>query len=397
MSTVAKGSCAVPRRSRPGLARTTAATLCINVLSLSAQPPDEGCSQCHTCAPPAPGTPCLRSCTRAKTMTQIPIGSPPDVVLLNQLEERYLPVPFDHKGHARMAEMTRGCAVCHHYTPEGTTHPACKTCHEITSARTEIQKPGLKGAYHRQCLNCHREWSDDTKCETCHQAKTGAGRRKPVQISPTPDDLVGRMHPPIPEPDTEIFQARQGTQAGTKVIFYHKEHIHRFGLGCVECHHEDNCNRCHNSAVTRRAEPTLTEHHQPCAACHVTTEPDRCGGCHWKEGTPKPPRFDHDRTAFALKNYHDQTACRDCHTTVPFTKPERDCSACHKAFDPATFRHEVTGQSLDAVHAGQECGSCHLEGRFDRTPNCTECHESSTGIAYPARTPGPKLQPPSNR
>lgn len=362
----------------------------------STTPSKTDCSFCHTCPSPTVGSACLKGCPRPRPTVGLD-NRGPELILLRELEDRYLPVPFDHKGHAEMAAMTRGCVVCHHYTPEGATHPACKTCHEASGARADVQKPGLKGAYHRQCLNCHREWSDDTKCETCHQAKTGAGRRKPVETSPTPDDLVGRMHPPIPEPDTEIFQARTGSQAGTKVVFYHKDHIHRFGLGCVECHHEDNCNRCHNAAVARPAEPTLTEHHQPCATCHVTSEPDRCGTCHWKEGTPKPPRFDHAATAFPLKLYHESVGCRKCHTAVPFSKPARDCSACHGPWNPDLFHHEATGLAFDANHAGQSCTACHIDNRFDRPPTCTECHESDTGINYPAKLPGARIPPPTKR
>lgn len=350
------------------------------------------CSLCHSCPLPTAGAPCLRSCPRPRATVQSDDSSP-GTILLRELEDRYLPVPFDHKGHAAMAAMTRGCVVCHHFTPEGAAHPACKTCHEPSGARADVQRPGLKGAYHRQCLNCHREWSDDNKCETCHQSKTGAGRRSLVNTSPTPDDLVGRMHPPIPEPDTEIFQPRGGNQAGTKVFFYHKDHIHRFGLACAECHHEDNCARCHDAARPRRVEPTLSQHHQPCARCHSTEAPDSCARCHWTEGTPKPARFDHQSTAFALKEYHQKTGCRECHREVPFTKPSHDCASCHKAWDPATFRHEVTGQSLDSTHASLDCSACHTSGRYDRAPSCEECHESSSGIAFPARTPGPKSPP----
>ena len=107
------------------------------VMVVNAQQPttrpafDEGpCSPCHTCEKPTLGNLCLRACMRAAAK-ELAQERAPNVVILNELEDLYLPVPFDHKGHADMAEMTKGCVVCHHYTPEGTPHPACKACHEV--------------------------------------------------------------------------------------------------------------------------------------------------------------------------------------------------------------------------------------------------------------------------
>mgnify|MGYP001609968248 CR=1 FL=1 len=354
--------------------------------------PDVGCSACHTCDEPSSALPCLGPCPRtspeaiARRLSHKPA---PKVVILGELEDRYLPVPFDHKGHADMAAMTRGCVECHHYTPEGSKHPACKTCHEVSSTPLDIRKPGLKGAYHRQCLNCHREWSGETKCEVCHHSKTGPGRRTAVAAGPTPDDIVGRMHPPIPEPDTEIFRAQNGAQAGTQVIFYHKEHIHRFGLACVECHHEDNCSRCHHADRPHEPRtPTLAEHHQPCAHCHNTTTEDRCSRCHWEEGKPKPPRFDHAATSFPLKPYHERVVCRACHAATPFVKQDRACNSCHRAWTPTNFDHALTGQRLDDNHARLECESCHVDRAFERPPRCDQCHEPEEGVSFPAKRPG---------
>jgi len=367
------------------------------VRALDVPPPTNGprpeCAVCHTCPLPTPATPCLRLCERPSA-TQAPGIAAPNVVLLDELEDRFLPVPFDHRGHADMAGMTRGCVLCHHFTPEGAAHPACKTCHEAASNRADIHKPGLKGAYHRQCLNCHREWSDDTKCELCHRAKTGREDRSSLG-SPTPDDIAGRMHPPIPEPDTETFRPRNGSQAGSQVVFYHKEHIHRFGLACVECHHEDNCSRCHQAERVRDAQPRpLIAHHQPCAQCHETTKPEGCSRCHTEANQPKPPRFDHASTGFPLKSYHERAGCRACHRTVPFSPLPPDCATCHRAWEPTSFKHEVTGQTLDANHVALDCSACHTEGRFDRPPACDACHEPAEGVAFPSKTPGPRSDLP---
>ena len=157
----------------------------------------------------------------------------PDVVILDELEDLYLPVPFDHRGHAHMAMMTDGCAVCHHHTPEDAEHPACKSCHGLSLDQQDARKPNLKVAYHRQCMACHREWSGANRCAACHPPKTD----EPQQM-PTVRDLLKGMPAPIPEPRVEkIYEPESKPDVGPKIVFRHKEHI-SFGLGCANCHRE---------------------------------------------------------------------------------------------------------------------------------------------------------------
>ncbi|MCB9867612.1 MAG: cytochrome c3 family protein [Phycisphaerales bacterium] len=355
--------------------------------------PAEGCLRCHTCPAPTKENPSLLICARlVGTPNKVEDG--PDIVILDQLVDLYLPVPFDHRGHARMAEMTRGCATCHHYTPEGMTHPACRTCHDATSAGTDIAKPGLKGAYHRQCLNCHREWTDEKDCVKCHAPKAGASGDADTGV--TKDDLLGRMHPPIPEPDTEIYRAEARESAGALVIFRHREHVHRFGLTCVECHHEDNCTRCHTEGNGHsQRERTVAEHHKPCLACHACdmdetcSSKERCQRCHWKPNEPRPKSFDHADTGWPLNRYHRDHNCRECHKAVPFAKVERSCNGCHKGWTPENFDHTITGQGLDERHAETDCGECHRGRDFTAPPVCTECHDEE--VTYPAKRPGPQV------
>jgi len=171
------------------------------------KPQETDCGRCHVQSAPAPGSAELRPCSRPSRAQPAKLTDPlrgPSVVILNELENVYLPVPFDHAGHAEMAQMSGGCVTCHHHSPGDSEHPACKTCHEAGAKNNDIAKPGLKGAYHRQCISCHREWSGESGCNACHQPKTaslGVARAE----SPTPDDVMGRMHPPIPEPDQEIY------------------------------------------------------------------------------------------------------------------------------------------------------------------------------------------------
>ncbi len=385
----------LPAASRP--AATTQPT------SLPAEAGGADCRRCHACAKPTPENPCLPACTRDRTpQREVALldQKGPDVVILNELEKVYLPVPFDHKGHAKMAEMTQGCVTCHHYTPAGQQHPACKTCHEITVAGTDIRKPGLKGAYHRQCLNCHREWIDETACAICHMPKTGQAKDGTAEALPTEYDILAHMHSPIPEPDTRVYRAQAQQGAGSQVVFGHREHVHRFGLNCVDCHHEENCTRCHTEDREEKPRPTLAEHHKPCMRCHkvdmdeaVTEIAGRCERCHWREGRPEPKPFDHAATGWPLNRYHRDQPCRACHVQVPFVKLARDCNVCHGKWAPGAFDHQVTGQALDETHAEVACADCHRERKFDRPPKCDECHSESEGFVFPNKRPGPVTSP----
>lgn len=342
------------------------------------------CTDCHTCTKPTADNLCLRPCTRLaeqQLVESLEAKEGPRLVILDELEDLYLPVPFDHAGHAKMARMANGCVTCHHYTPEGAAHPACKTCHSTEPGEGTIRQPGLKGAYHRQCMSCHREWGGETSCSICHHPKTTPGPAEPSAL-PTPGDLIGRMHQPIPEPDSVVYK----TEDVGQVLFRHKEHIHRYGLTCAECHHEDNCNRCHEERTGQeRPERSFEEHHQPCFACH---QDDSCARCHFEADEEPPPPFEHVSTGWPLGRYHAARSCRDCHKKVPFTRLETSCTSCHTDWSVGNFDHAVTGLRLDASHAAFDCEFCHVNEAFHKPPTCTECHDEEDGIVYPAARPG---------
>lgn len=124
----------------------------------------------------------------------------PDSVTLDRLQHLYKAVEFDHRMHAESFD----CAACHHHTAGGGTRApgctkchadspeaaevACSSCHAASGPavgnpagpdgnRYHIDRPGLLGALHLQCLGCHRAESGPLGCEECHALSPAGARR----------------------------------------------------------------------------------------------------------------------------------------------------------------------------------------------------------------------------
>lgn len=124
----------------------------------------------------------------------------PEQVSLDTMVELFDAVEFDHDMHTELGE---DCSVCHHHTTgTGTTDDRCISCHansdelatvacinchvidpfssEQLSQKSQeiyqfhIDKPGLKAAYHWNCIGCHEEMDGPIGCEDCH-ARTPEG------------------------------------------------------------------------------------------------------------------------------------------------------------------------------------------------------------------------------
>lgn len=125
----------------------------------------------------------------------------PDIVVLESLAKYYEPVNFDHAMHVEMTEQK--CSICHHHTTgQAPENERCMKCHEggreadsmaCSECHAEkrfdaaylanmaanknlfhVDKPGLKGAYHQNCMGCHKEIGAPIDCQGCH-ARTDAG------------------------------------------------------------------------------------------------------------------------------------------------------------------------------------------------------------------------------
>ncbi len=339
------------------------------------------CSTCHACEIPTRENPCLKACPREYMIRidQKPQDAP-KYLTINKIKETdiYEPVVFSHLTHSEMADISGGCRTCHHYNPPGNVI-ACSECHEAQRKSTDVSKPDLMGAFHRQCMNCHIAWSGSTDCILCHQLK-GKETKIVKETKPTP---VKRVHPEIEVPDKILFSTASYT-TGKLVTFYHREHINLFGYECGDCHSNDNCVKCHKkNRIVKTVKKSLKEIHKKCSNCHDTDSKSNCKTCH-SEKVKSP--FNHlERTGFDISKYHSKLKCNRCHTREnQFTGLNSECKFCHSEWNFNNFKHSVTGLKLDDIHTEFECNNCHKEPTYSNN-DCTDCHDDKL---YPKDKPG---------
>ncbi len=322
------------------------------------------CTDCHDCPHPTEEDPCMAPCPRhANNFTsnqQADDG--PDVVIIDQLAEHYEPVIFAHGLHARMSEMTGGCVNCHHYSEQTGEIPACRQCHDQDRNQVDLRQPALKGAYHRQCMNCHMDWSHENACGFCHKSHD---ENTPV-ATPDTTDIVGILHPLIEATDSYFYET--GAKEGDIVSFHHEDHVKMFGLECVDCHRGDSCGRCHDQ---QRKTAKRLDHLVTCCQCH---QEKGCDFCHSAE---RMPTFDHEVTAdFPLQPFHAKVQCATCHgRPQDFRHPDPQCTVCHIHWEEGDFDHSVTGVVFNGDHEDLDCADCHWDMDFSVKPSCDNCHD----------------------
>jgi hypothetical protein len=240
-----------------------------------------------------------------------------------------------------------------------------------------LRQPSLKGAYHRQCINCHLDWSHENACEFCHAQ---AGRQGDT-VEPDKTDVLGVPHPLIEAKSLYTYQTRY--EKGPVVTFHHADHVGQFGLKCVDCHRGESCSRCHESLKDKAAATKAykVDRLTACGACHAERN---CKFCHSKQAKPA---FHHSASAnFPLEPFHVKVACTTCHGEPrSFRTPSPRCISCHIHWEEGSFDHAVTGVVLDEIHREAGCGDCHRDLDFAKEPSCQDCHDEPM---YPQRLPG---------
>lgn len=143
----------------------------------------------------------------------------PEMVELDSLTQLFESVSFDHQMHL---DVEIECSVCHHHTTgtgvsdqrcvkchdnaDEVDAVACRDCHTIEpfsaayirgedQDQYHIDKPGLKGAYHLNCMGCHEEMGGPLGCEDCHERNdTGDAFFNAGKYAPVGHTLKGYGH-----------------------------------------------------------------------------------------------------------------------------------------------------------------------------------------------------------
>jgi hypothetical protein len=115
-------------------------------------------------------------------------GDIPDSVVIGVLTKEYEPAVMPHGKIVKtlnedikkstLATHFHGdeavmCQGCHHHGSVGVKPALCENCHSKPFDEHYLYKPGLYGAYHRQCLGCHDSMNmkKPKDCAGCHAKK----------------------------------------------------------------------------------------------------------------------------------------------------------------------------------------------------------------------------------
>ena len=126
--------------------------------------------------------------SRIKGKPSVDISKIPENIVINKLEKNYQPVQFPHRKivntlYSKISKNSMAqyfhhekatlCMGCHHNSPATDTPTACRNCHNPVEKEAGLRKPGLLGAYHIQCMECHAQMNirQPESCTACHKEK----------------------------------------------------------------------------------------------------------------------------------------------------------------------------------------------------------------------------------
>ncbi len=157
----------------------------------------EACLKCHlvpvenieTSSTPEQETSLARLALPTHRATPIHLTDDiPEIVTIQRLSKQYEAVQFPHRQiiNALMDRMKDSrlsgyfhsekeaiCQGCHHHSPASDKPPQCANCHGKQWDEKNLTMPGILGAYHLQCMGCHKKMAIEkpAECIECHELK----------------------------------------------------------------------------------------------------------------------------------------------------------------------------------------------------------------------------------
>lgn len=385
------------------------------------------------------------------------IDSMPSLLLLDfssidQKDERYGAVRFMHKKHASLE--SGDCTVCHHRVPESEndrigrrifqnnlkqTQPvACHVCHSSPVQPDAVTRPGLKGALHQRCIDCHVEkQAGPQTCTSCHRRHV-PNHQSMIQLpdDATPQEITTQClscHASVGEsilhsahwnwaglsPDTQRYEHRYDL-GKKKVINNYCIHVGSNLERCTMCHigygwKDDSfdfsdasnidCLICHDTTGTYQKAPPSAGYPADgvdlIAVAQNVGHPDRdnCGFCHFfggggdgvKHGDMDSSLSEPSPTLDVHMGQYD-FLCQDCHITesheiagacqaIPAREGRISCEDCHTSephHGSSLLNHHLNSHS-DAL----ACQTCHIPQFARGNPTKMEWDWSLAGLDHP--------------
>ncbi len=335
--------------------------------------------------------------------------------LINKTDDQYGPVRFMHAKHAQLID---NCFECHHHRPEDLKTPEivrCSACHQQSFVVDLPGRIGLKAAYHRKCIQCHKEENKGpVTCTGCHAEHVVSHKDLlKIEEDPDPDEVTAdclRCHDDAandmlhtahwlwkgPTPFLEGRETETETGKGTNLINNYCIHIASNYRQCTSCHagygwvdnsfdfsdkNNMDCLVCHDTTNTYLKGQSLAGYpDEDVDLLYVAQNVGKsnrktCGDCHFSGGGGDNVK--HGDLSSALYYPEEQM-------DVHMGGYDFVCADCHQV-----DKHKISGLSLlSPVTEGRTtCNDCHLPDPhqggtlFDAHLNthrnslsCTTCH-----------------------
>ncbi|TLY83142.1 MAG: cytochrome C [Gammaproteobacteria bacterium] len=248
----------------------------------------------------------------------------------------------------------------------------CSLCHDRSD----------RGKQTQLCLDCHKEIAGDLR-----EHRHFHGRFPGIDVS-----------------ECRACHAEHLGRTADIVKLSHEQFDHEHTDYPLRGAHVDVvCESCHAAGKPFR------DAKKECIACHRKEEPHEgklgrdCGSCH-DESAWRHISYDHDKTAFPLRDKHAEAPCAACHFGNRYKNTPKECVSCHepddvhhgergtkcaechvtKGWKTSKFDHfKETGFPLEGVHDRIACNDCHRTGNLkDKLPrDCFGCHQAQDSHA----------------